>query len=382
MSYSNSDKQIKLEENQEINKNFLKNYKLWSTRLKLNNPITLTIYFLIFIIAVVSNIYIYGLENYLNATSYLTQILLLITGIFSLFMSNRIPKLFQELISKNYKLLLDPKTGSKKEYDRYVIFIQKRFKSKIGIYLPLILAIIYVIGFFFLSFLPQIISKEVIILNEIISLEGPKLYINFFEQILVMYLFFYWILLITSTLVLIIIIFSCLNRLGTSDYNLNVSFEELKIGGFEEIGKFIISISIPIILLSTFFSIIGLFLIFFIKNILSGYTYMIVSIIITIILVFLLYKNTLNIHHAIVNYKHKLKSKLLNDIKYFTNLIKDEIKDDKIYKYYKSIHYIQEHYKEIDKISDWPFNPTSIKKLLVTLGSSLFPFLLSFIGLG
>ena len=43
---------------------------------------------------------------------------------------------------------------------------------------------------------------------------------------------------------------------------------------------------------------------------------------------------------------------------------------------------IHEFYDEIDKISDWPFNPTSIRKLTITFSTSVLPLLLSFFGIG
>ncbi|GAH06174.1 unnamed protein product, partial [marine sediment metagenome] len=62
----------------------------------------------------------------------------------------------------------------------------------------------------------------------------------------------------------------------------------------------------------------------------------------------------------------------------------EEIENDFLFRKtkYKTIHSIHEYYDRIDEINDWPFNPTSIKKLVITLGSSVVPLLLSFIGLG
>ena len=49
-------------------------------------------------------------------------------------------------------------------------------------------------------------------------------------------------------------------------------------------------------------------------------------------------------------------------------------------KKYDTLEKINIYYDRIESISDWPFNPKSIKKLVITLGSSVVPLLLSFIG--
>ena len=182
---------------------------------------------------------------------------------------------------------------------------------------------------------------------------------------------FIFVLLIASGVLLLFSFFKGINALGDK-FSLRVTFRNLKLGYFDDIGKFIMSVSIPTILFSTFYSILGFYIIVVIRNLFLGYAFMGISIVLTIIISSLLYKNTLNIHNSIVLSKKNLKISLLKDIDALSSL-KSKSKYDTLEK-------INIYYDRIESISDWPFNPKSIKKLVITLGSSVVPLLLSFIG--
>ena len=47
---------------------------------------------------------------------------------------------------------------------------------------------------------------------------------------------------------------------------------------------------------------------------------------------------------------------------------------DKIYE-------LNTFYDEIDKISEWPYTTSSIKKLVISIGTSIVPLILSFVGI-
>jgi len=209
----------------------------------------------------------------------------------------------------------------------------------------------------------------------------PELYmVDVIKTILELgFLWLTWILLIGSGLVIIIITFMCINKLGNEEYPLNVLYQDLKIGAFEEIGKFVISLSIPSILLSTGFSVIGLLNILIFKAFFVGYTLLIVGLVITLIFSYLLYTNTTNLHDAITRFKFNLKYQLIEEIQNLTTEEKDEYKLDRTKKY-QTIRNIHDYYEKIDEINDWPFNPKSIRKLTITFFSSILPLIMSLFG--
>ena len=78
-----------------------------------------------------------------------------------------------------------------------------------------------------------------------------------------------------------------------------------------------------------------------------------------------------------MNFKDDLKHLLIQEIQSLTKSTEIDV-----HKKYKTISNIHDYYDKIDNVSDWPFNPTSIKKLVITLGSSVVPLIISFFGIG
>ncbi|KKN17388.1 hypothetical protein LCGC14_0966300 [marine sediment metagenome] len=302
---------------------------------------------------------------------------------YALYRAKKIPKSFEKLIENNKSILVDP--------DNYKGLVSDTFKSNLEFYVPLILAIVYVGVGFSLGPLFEIASRTITVGTETIIITNEMFIVYIIGNIMIAVWLFIAALLIVSVLVMIVNTFRSLNILG--EKNLKISYEDLKAGGFEAIGKFVISISIPTIVLSTFFSILGLYMILAVNDMVVGYSCLIVSLVITTMLSFLLYKNTTDIHDAISIFKEKLKHSLLKEIQDITNKkVKGAKEDTPIKQFarkllfskikYKTIQSIHEYYDKIDEINDWPFNPKSIKKLVITLGSSLVPLALSFIGFG
>lgn len=187
-------------------------------------------------------------------------------------------------------------------------------------------------------------------------------------------------MLVFSCFILLIYSFSCINKLGSNDFPLKVTYEDLKIGAFEKIGKFIISINIPVIIASSFLSIIGLYQILIVRDLVVGFTIILIGFSATVSLAILLYRDTLHIHNAILEHKNKLKKRTIGNIQELLNNDEDDTKEIKSSKI-ETIHFHHRFYNEILNINDWPFNPTSIRKLAITLGSSVLPLLLSFFGI-
>lgn len=175
---------------------------------------------------------------------------------------------------------------------------------------------------------------------------------------------------------MIINTFASINILGMFEFPLKVTYEDLKIGAFNEIGKFIISTTIPIITFASFISLLGLYQIFFMQDFIIGFFFVIMGFFVSVILAILLYRDTIHIHESIMKHKNKLKRKTIKKIQ---QLLEDG-DDNEIDINFSEIETIHHFYNEVLDINDWPFNPTSIKKLVITLGSSLIPLLLSLFG--
>ncbi|MHA1414147.1 MAG: hypothetical protein ACTSO4_16205 [Promethearchaeota archaeon] len=293
----------------------------------------------------------------------------MVTLIIGIYIGNKIVKSLDNLIG-SYKNIF----YTEEKYKEYINYLYRTYKSKIELYLPLILGIIYGVFQFMNNY------------NNLINGYNIGFYIeNDFLKILnvINNLFFTaWytvsIIIIFSIIINLINAFRCLNKLGSKNFPLKVSYEDLELGAFNSIGKYVISITIPSLILSTFFSILGLYILLIFKDIVIGYFYMITSLLLTAILSFLLYKNTIHIHEAIVKYKEDLKADLINEIRRIHQFNNEEmpvnVKYDTIYKIY-------DYYDRVKSISDWPFDPTSVKKFLATFSSSILPFILSFFGI-
>ncbi|TKJ19853.1 MAG: hypothetical protein CEE43_14055 [Promethearchaeota archaeon Loki_b32] len=354
----------------DLQSNFITNIKFWRNRLKFDTPIKYIYLIILVIFWSIYYVYIWGLENYFNSWVPLSDLIIVGTLFFAFHLTKKIPKSLEELIALN-KRIIEPEEVFKK----YVNYVHETFSSKIEIYFPIIFGIIYGLGSFFFVGMSALAGYG----PEGIYLEGHKLVIHTINYFVALSWTVIYIIFIVSGLVILLNTLRCLNKLGTEEYPLNVTYEDLKIGAFDSIGKFIISTSIPCIILSTFFSIMGLYVLFVFNNIIIGYFYIITSILLTVIFSTLLYRNTIHIHEAIKQYKFNLKYSLIQQIK--TISLKNSTEMD-IHKKYKTIYNIHDYYEKVDEVSDWPFNPTSIKKLVITLSSSVIPLIISFFGLG
>jgi len=362
---------------------FLSTIKFWRKRLKYDSWFLLSFFMIFGLVLLFLRFIVIGIEFYIRSLMYLTDLLLIVLCIFALYMGITIPKSFERLLEKNESILVDP--------EEYKEFVGDTFGSKIELYVPLILAIVLVVSSMSSTVRTQITSRTFMAGTETIIITDEKFIFYLLGTILNEVFLFIGALVVGSALVTLINTFRTLNKLGKK--NLKISYEDLRAGRFEEIGKFVISISIPTIVLSTFVGIFGLYLVVVDNNFGAGYSSIIIGIVITIMISFLLFKNTTNIHDAISRFKDDLKHSLLKEIKEITDKkVKEDDEDTLIKQFarkllfyklkYKTIQSIHEYYDKIDEINDWPFNPRSIKKLVITLGSSLVPLALSFIGFG
>jgi hypothetical protein len=289
--------------------------------------------------------------------------------IFSLYISRKVPLTYDKLIIKNKGLFAKDDI-----YKKYKEKIYGYFKSKKERYFPLIFGLIYSLGWFYLFGLTRNFEYGGFG-YEIVYFEGFTRLLYILHCVLTSLVFVIDGIMILSTFFIIFFAYLGLNKLGSEEFKLDVNYKELKIGSFNNIGKFILTITIPSLLLSTYLSIIGLIAIF-IEAYFFGYIYISLGLIFTSFMAFLLYKNTIHIHEAISSFKAGLKLELMDEIQRISSQNIDA------HQKYLTITNIHEYYDRVDDIYDWPYNPRSIKKLIVTFSSSVLPFLLSFIGLG
>ena len=171
-------------------------------------------------------------------------------------------------------------------------------------------------------------------------------------------------------------IFLSINEIGSDKYPLAITFSDLRIGTINKIGGFIISISIPALLMATTVGINGSMMLLYYKEInsITSYLETLIGIPTVVLLSVLLYKCTMKIHFAIVDFKEKLYWDINSEIE--IELVKENNLKD-----FNRITQMNIFYEKLEKIQDWPFDPTSLKKFTVTSLSTLFPIILSLFGI-
>jgi len=343
--------------------------KFWKNRLYLDGKLKYGFFILYFSQMLLHIYFIGGLHEFL-ADIPIFDIIIIASMIFALFMESKIKGSFEDLIVDNKAIF-----ESDNIFEKYLEYVYQKFKSKTETYLPVILFIIWFIIYIFMMDVPNKFLNNTYQGRQVPS---DLYWLNITKFVITKFLIWLpWILTVGSALILIIYSFQCINKLGTEEFPLHVTYQDLKIGAFESIGKFVISMSIPAIILSTFFSITGLINIFILESLGPGYGFLIASLLITTMFSLLLYKNTLHIHEAITKFKFNLKYKLIKEIQEITT----EEQDSFVGENYQTIKNIHDYYDRIDEINDWPFNPKSLRKLFITFSSSILPLILSFLGL-
>ncbi len=347
--------------------------KFWVNRIKFNTPLYLIIFYSVWFFVILNEAVLTGLDNYVSQSLYIRDFITVSVSIFIIYMSITVPKNFLSLININKDLF-----SSKEGFENYLNYTHKVFSSKKELILPFIIAIIFAIGFFFYQGKNRL-SGIVIVNNEIRHINESLLwfyYIEFFMNVIV---YFFAILLVFSGFLMFLMIFKCFNELGKEKFSLKITYRDIKTGLYNNFGKSILKNTVPVLLITTILSIMGLIYIVVLKNISGGLMWLGVSLFITITILFLIYRSTLYIHKEITLFKTDLKMFLIKEIQLINDLSESEIDMNSRFLTIDNIH---DYYHEVNSIRDWPFNPGSIKKLIVVFGSSILPLILSLFGLG
>ena len=371
------------EENEEREKDknkldILEGIKFWRNRIFFDTPlkyIMIPIFFLNFML----EFYLVGMPYILDGT-FLRFLMYVSVFSYCVYLGARIPYKFDNLITSNKKILSLQKVEVDEDhikrventYDTFVDYIRQTFSWRIEFWG----GIIFALGFFFMdlyyfgfrtNFAYRMVAGERVYYS---PQDIPLSILWVFDTALV---FFFIAIITVSTLFMIIATFMCINKLGSEEYPLNVKYADLKIGAFNEIGQFILSLTIPTIVVFTSFSIIGLIQVFIFREAFVGFVVVAIGSMGILAMAVLLYMNTIHIHEAITDFKDKLKNSLINQVQ---DMLLDEIDRD-----FNKIQKIHAFYERVESINDWPFNPASIKKLTITLGSSVLPLVLSIFGI-
>jgi hypothetical protein len=346
---------------------FLSDISFWVKRFGLLGKMNY-VFILFNILEIIEYLLVVGIDRYMANQRYLFHILIFVPYFYSLHLQKTIPIIFENVLNE-YKTIF----STEEKYNEYIAFVEKTFTSKWEKFFSPIVGI----GFGSFSLVKHIlINFEYHELgNERVILEGYLRPLFMVENVSSAIIFIMVITMIMSSVFMLTFAFKCLNQLGTEQFPLEVSYRDLKIGAFDNIGKFVISFSIPTISLCSFVGMMG----WFIQKIFSsafhtmgGYLFMTAGVVLSMLFIYLLYRNTIDVHKSLTKFKDNLVMETIMDIQ---NRLEKKEKD------YEEIQTIHNFYKEVLKVSDWPFNPASIKKLGVTLSSTLLPLLLSLFGI-
>ncbi len=341
--------------------------------------IFLVIFFILY--ALYTGIYIFGHEMgdiIIQYSTYLLDIIINVVFIGAFWLKKKVPKKLLKLIEE-----FEIKKGTKplgKEYENYKDYVEKIFDSKWG---PTILIIggigaVSLLGYIYIVLKWPIFGG--ITVDQIMGGSNSVLGIISMVIFLVIAICFIWVA--GSFAMVILFTYICINKLGTKDdaFHLEIDYKELKLGKCNNIGKFIISFTIPILILTTLTGIIGMFWIFLGKTIVEGFFVIGIGLGAAIILSILFFKNTVRIHEAIKEVKDFYKQIFLDELVEVYKMKNLDLNN--INNKYQTMKSINEICDKVDDISDWPFNPSSIKKLAIFLASSVVPLIISFFGLG
>lgn len=329
------------------------------------------IFFILYAIVELGYLILVGHEFYLSVFQYYFNILIVSVFILSIYMLLKIPSGLKKKIDKVEIVFIE-----KKNYQNYLLDINRLFKKTYIIIMPIFVGIL--VAVFYLYSTGIATNFEYLIwAGEIIYFEGFQ--IIYFVIIKSFALVFYFLFTIVFSMALIFgtLSFICLNKIGTKKYPLNITYRDLRGGILRNIGDFILSIAIGVLIFAILWSILGFIHIYLFQMILHGLFYLTTGLSITIIGIIVLVDYIYHNHREIVKGKDKLLNQLLEDIHKITSQSFTNFDP----KNFQRLKFLEEYFDRIENISDWSFNTLRIRELFFALLIDLIiPVILFIVG--
>ncbi|MHA1733900.1 MAG: hypothetical protein ACTSU5_18315 [Promethearchaeota archaeon] len=339
----------------------------WFEDWKFDTPLVQLVFWASILFQSAVLVYSFGFSNFLKSDGLLIYGIECLIFSVDLFFLKKIPKKTSEFIKSSKGLFL-----TEEKFEEYARNLEGRLFSK-SVKRRVLLVGIFVPAYILLGGIPVILSGT---LNmgttdgTLSTTNHPVLAVIYHLSGLPLY--FVWAATTMGALSIVVTTFGAISKLG-KEYRLKLSFIDLKLGSLHKLGSIVISMGIPSILLSTGLTILGLLELFWISNLYLGVGYLLFSVFFNAMFVYLTYKSTIDVHEAITIYKLELKKQFKKEINRIVRQPVGEID-------FKRLEEIHDFFDEVDKINDWPLNPTSMKKFGVTMLSSIVPIVLSPLG--
>jgi hypothetical protein len=320
-------------------------------------------------------------RNSITDGSVLRNIMYILLMIYCIYLTFMIPANFQNAIIQSKRIFTrEEEIGSTDQvkidytsYNKYTIYSTAVFKQSREFWLGLIA--------FIVMFIVQIVYFGAITdWYQFKVIAGVPHYFNPVERryfiignMIGTTLMSLMAMMVCSAICVLFFMFDAMNQLGNERFSLDISYSDLRSDQLNQLGKQLMAITIPMILGLSLVSVIGLVNLYVFREGIIGITFIALGSSGVVLFVILLYYNTLAIHAAITKCKSELCAELLKEIQAEIN--KKDLCD------FQKVYHMHLLYEKYEQISDWPFDPTSLRKLGLTMASSLTPIILSLFSL-
>ncbi|NMC05363.1 MAG: hypothetical protein GYA24_09135 [Candidatus Lokiarchaeota archaeon] len=253
----------------------------------------------------------------------------------------------------------------------FIARLRKELSTRFIRWFPLVFAVPYIIGYYYAMFSNGL--DVVVFGGAYIRVSGFNVVCSIIAVISSSAWYFLNCLVTFPAVVNIIKMFLAIRLLGTEMFPLKITYKALKLGLFESIGKLATLYSLIGIAISVTAEIMSMIRVVVIKD--YYYLAMIfIGVIVSLTFVILLYKSIVHVHQAIVKHKTMLKTIVIDHIQGEFDRA-DAIDPRNIDAWHHLLH-------EIEATKEWPVSANSIKKLFVSLASSIAPLVASLFNLG
>ncbi|MHA1734332.1 MAG: hypothetical protein ACTSU5_20525, partial [Promethearchaeota archaeon] len=160
-----------------------------------------------------------------------------------------------------------------------------------------------------------------------------------------------------------------ISSIGNDEFRIDITYMDLKVGTYQEIGVFPLSMGLIMIMSATMLGVLGYFYLSVLKSA-TGYWFMLIMLVVDSVAVFCIFYSTVTIHNQIVEFKEDLTGRLKDYINRALAVGMEKVD-------FGNLQRMNRFCDEVHKIGDWPLNPASVKKIALSLLSGLLPFMLT-----